>query len=79
MTLMGGKFEIHEDFGQNVGTVRSFIATGRRGAQYGCMLYDDGRFLWINLRNMSYESVPFDLAQWHPTHTDDTLRQAVQS
>lgn len=50
----------------NLGRVHSYIANGRRGAVYGCMVYPDGRWHWVNLaRRIS--TVPFDLAQIEPS------------
>lgn len=51
--------------GEHVGRVENYVAIGKRGAQYGCMVYSDGSFRWFNARN-AFGSVPFDLAQVSP-------------
>lgn len=50
----------------NIGLCRSFIASGPRGAVYGCLLYSDGRFRWLNLNHKRATSVPRDLARTSP-------------
>uniref|UniRef100_A0A6H2A2R4 Uncharacterized protein n=1 Tax=viral metagenome TaxID=1070528 RepID=A0A6H2A2R4_9ZZZZ len=57
--------EIQPFYGPNIGHVRQFIATGKRGASYGCLVYETGRWCWTNLHRAS-QSVPFDLNQINP-------------
>ncbi|KKK63472.1 hypothetical protein LCGC14_2993910 [marine sediment metagenome] len=50
-----------------VGTTRQFIAQGKRDAIYGCAVYDNGKWCWINLgTGFGTASVPFDLVQVNP-------------
>lgn len=73
--IWGGKYlltdEGYKDY-PNLGRVRTFIATGKRGAQYGAMVYADGRWHWGNLSN-NFGSVPFDLAQVNPASYFDAV------
>jgi hypothetical protein len=66
--IFDGKYLLVEEAERespNLGRVRSFTATGRRGAIYGALVYSDGRFHWLNLSRRG-SSVPFDLAQVSP-------------
>lgn len=69
VSIFGGKYTLEdmgEHVGKNTGRIRLFMATGRRGAQYGAMVYEDGRFHWVNAARPGRTNVPFDLAQVSP-------------
>lgn len=51
----------------HIGRVATIVAHGKRGAMYGCLIYDNGeRWHWVNMTRFS-GSVPFDLAQINPS------------
>jgi hypothetical protein len=74
--VFGGKYLLVDEGIKtfpNLGTVHSFIAHGKRGASYGCMVYADGRFHWVNLGRGAFGTVPFDLAQVSPIRFESVI------
>ncbi len=66
--VFGGKYELERGKpyqGMIQGVVEQFLAYGKRGAVYGGLVWQDGRFHWMNATR-PLGNVPFDLAQVSP-------------